>query len=388
MSLRFAAPLVACALLALALAWAPRPAVAAAPHGRTLSPAGIQRLARKIKRLRARHPGPRHPIAAASGGVWVSAAELAARPTAGPAWSRLVAAADGAWGPANIADQDSKHDVYTLAAALVYARTGQGRYRTKAAAGIAGAVGTERGGRTLALARNLASYVIAADLIDLRGFDPAAGARFAGWLDAVRTETLDGKTLISTHEVRPNNWGTMAGASRIAAALYLGDTADLARAADVFATYVGERSATRTFRFKDLSWQADPTRPLGINPVGAAKGGIDLDGALPDDLRRGCAIAPVPCHTVYPWEALQGVVVQAELLARHGYPAYTWGHEAVARAAGFLERLDRRFGGWWATGDDTWLPFVLSHAYGPRWPVPDRARPGKILGWTDWVYGA
>ena len=66
-------------------------------------------------------------------GIWISSAELAALPMSGPAWTRLKAAADGSLGTANIADQNSNHDVNTLAVALVYARTGTAAYRVKAA---------------------------------------------------------------------------------------------------------------------------------------------------------------------------------------------------------------------------------------------------------------
>ena len=51
----------------------------------------------------------------------------------GPAWQQLKAAADGDLGTAEIADQNSNHDVRTLAVALVYARTGDSAYRAKAA---------------------------------------------------------------------------------------------------------------------------------------------------------------------------------------------------------------------------------------------------------------
>jgi hypothetical protein len=44
------------------------------------------------------------------------------------------------------------------------------------------AIGTERGGRTLALARNLVSYVIAADLIDLKSYDAGKDQQFRSWL--------------------------------------------------------------------------------------------------------------------------------------------------------------------------------------------------------------
>jgi hypothetical protein len=320
--------------------------------------------------------------------VWVTPQELAALPTSGPAWQQLRRAAARLPRVANLADQESETDVDALAAALVYARTGDRAARGAAARAVLAAIGTERGGRTLALGRNLASYVIAADLVGLASFDRRGDRRFRRWLASVRSEELDGKTLISTHDVRPNNWGTMAGASRIAADLYLGDRVDLDRAARVFAGWLGDRGVYAGFRFKDLSWQADPLRPVGINPPGAVRDGLDVDGALPDDMRRGCRLQPVPCPTVYAWEALQGAIVQADLLARHGYPAWSWGDDALLRAAQFLERLNARFGGWWATGDDSWQPFVLNHAYGTSFPEAAPARPGKILGWTDWVYGA
>lgn len=322
-----------------------------------------------------------------AGTVWVAPAELAALPTSGSAWTRLKTRADGSLGGANIADQSSNHDVGTLAAALVYARTGEPAYRAKAQAAILGAIGTEDGGRTLALGRNLASYVIAADLIDLDDLDPAGDALFRTWLADVRTETLDGMTLISTHERRPNNWGTMAGASRIAADLYLGDQADLARAAAVFRGYLGDRSAYAGFDYGDLSWQSNAAAPVGINPRGATIAGVDVDGALPDEMRRGCAFQLIPCHTGYAWEAMQGVIVQAELLSRHGFDAFRWSDDAILRAAQYLHRLDGQFGGWWASSDDTWQPWLINHAYGTSLPA-GVASPGKLLGFADWLYGS
>lgn len=129
---------------------------------------------------------------------------------AGPAWSELKAAADGKLGKPEIADQDSNHDVRTLAVALAYARTGEPGYRAKAAGAVLAAIpGTEQGDRTLALGRNLIAYIIAADLIDLKGYDPAGEQRFREWLAGVRYANLDGRTLISTHEKRPNNWARM-----------------------------------------------------------------------------------------------------------------------------------------------------------------------------------
>ena len=105
--------------------------------------------------------------ASAEPGMWVSRAELQRLPERGPAWAQLVEVANEPMGHADLADQNSDHDVRVLAAALVYARTGEQRFYRKASAGVMGAIGTERGGRTLALARGLVAYVVAADLLDL-----------------------------------------------------------------------------------------------------------------------------------------------------------------------------------------------------------------------------
>jgi hypothetical protein len=321
-------------------------------------------------------------------GIWISSAELAVLPMSGPAWQHLKVAADGSLGTPNIADQDSNHDVNTLAVALVYARTGNATYRAKATNAIMAALGTERGGRTLALGRNLVSYVVAADLIDLKRYDAAKDQQFRAWLSIVRTETLSGLTLIKTHESRPNNWGTHAGAARIAADLYLGDTADLNRAASVFKGWLGDRSAYAAFKFGDLSWQANPSAPVGVNPAGATKSGHAIDGAFPDDMRRGCSFTWVPCYTNYPWGAMEGAVVQARLLSRAGYDAWHWSNNALLRATRFLFNLSHQAGSsWWATGDDEWVPWVVNKAYGTYFPTVLPAHVGKNMGWTDWTFG-
>lgn len=323
---------------------------------------------------------------AAGAAVWRSGPEVSALSISSPAWTALKKAADAPLPKAKISDQNSAHDIATLAAALAFRRSGVAGYRAKAAGAIAAAIGTERGGRVLALGRNLVGYVAAAEAIDLARTDPALDARFRAWMSAVRTVNLDGYTLVSVSERRPNNWGTMGGASRVAADVYLGDGADLARAATAFRGYLGERSAYAGFKYgSDLSWQADPKNPVGINPAGATVKGIDVDGALPDDMRRGCSLRPVPCFTDYAWEGLQGAVVEADILARNGYDAWNWGNRALMRAAAFLDRLDRRFGGWWAKGDDTWQPWVINLAYGTSFRTA-AARSGKIMGFTDWTH--
>jgi hypothetical protein len=313
----------------------------------------------------------------------VSATELASRPTSGPAWTALKSRADASLGTPDLANQDDDTDLAVLARALVFARTDSMTYRTSALAGIKAAVGTEAGGRTLALARNLPGYVIAADLIALSSLDPAFDQGvFRPWLRSLLTEDLQGLTLRTTHERRPNNWGTHAGAARAAIAAYLGDTAEMARVAVVFRGYLGDRSTYAGFSYGDLSWQCDPTRPVGINPSGCTRNGVVIDGALPEEMRRGGAFAWPPTFTGYAWEGLQGAVLQAELLRRAGYDAWSWSDRALLRATRFLyERA-----GWPAEGDDEWQPWLIDGRYGTRYGAAMPARTGKNFGYTDWLY--
>jgi PKD repeat protein len=312
-------------------------------------------------------------------GIWTSATELAALPTSGAAWNSLLAEANRATGTPDVSNQDDGTDVRVLAKALVFARTGDASYRTQVIDACRRAIGTEAGGRTLALGRNLVGYVLAADLVGLPAADDAA---FRAWLQLCLTETLDGKTLRSTHEERPNNWGTHAGASRAAVAAYLGDTAELARCAQVFRGWLGDRSSYSGFVYGDLDWQADPTRPVGINPRGATKNGHSIDGVLPDDQRRSGGFSWPPPKENYVWEALQGALAQAVILHRAGYDVWNWQDQALLRAVRWLHEQC----GYPAEGDDTWQPHVVNHFYAASFSAPVPSSPGKNVGWTDWTH--
>ncbi len=315
-------------------------------------------------------------------GIWISREELALLPTSGPAWDNLKAAADQDPGRPDISDRDDLTDIYVLAKALVYARTGEAHYREEVIAAIQEAMGTEEGGETLALGRNLVAYVIAADLVNLPAANPEVDEAFRTWLRQVLTEPMDDdRSLQETHELRPNNWGTHAGASRAAIALYLGDTAELERTAQVFKGWLGDRSAYDGFDYGRQDWQADPDNPVGINPPGATKEGHDIGGALPEEMRRSGRFRWPPRKTGYPWEGLQGTVVLAEILSRAGYPAWEWEDQALLRAVQFLHDI-----GWPAEGDDQWQVWLINHAYGADFPATTPTRPGKNMGWTDWTH--
>jgi hypothetical protein len=310
----------------------------------------------------------------------------------GQSWRALKVEARKPAEAPNLSDKDQKGDTHVLAKALVYARCSLepahaqcrdvplDHTRQEIIQQIHNAMGTEHGGLTLALGRELVSYVIAADLV---GLPPERAEVFRRWLSEVRHKRLQGQTLISTHENRPNNWGTMAGASRIAAALYLDDTVDLDRAARVFQGWLGDRTAYAGFAYRDLSWQCDPTKPVGINPKGCTKSRHSLDGVLPDDQRRGGSFRWPPPRENYVYEALQGAIVQAVMLHRAGYDVFQWSDQALLRAYRWLYHVAN----FPAVGDDLWQLPLIDYYYDTHFWDGRETRPGKNMGWTGWTHG-
>jgi hypothetical protein len=334
-----------------------------------------------------------------TGDIWISPEELALKPLSGEGWERLIEAANGDLLEPNISRYTEEHDANTLAVALVYARTGVEAYRAKAADAIMAVIGSEYtgcrrpscekiGALAVTIGRNLACYIISADLIDFAEYDPEREAIFRAWIDQLRYVEWEDGSIIAEDEQRTNNHGRVAGASRVVAAAYLGDRAELRRAAQVFKGFQGDHGAYNGFKFNhDLSWQADESNPIGINPVGATKDGHDIDGALPEEMRRGGSFQYPPGYTGYPWGALQAVTVEAEILRRQGYDAWNWEERAILRAVEFVDDLALTYpqDPWWAVGDDKFVPWLINHAYGTEYPTED-AWPGKIMGWTGWSH--
>jgi hypothetical protein len=322
--------------------------------------------------------------ASIGGSLIASPQEVAVLPTSGSAWTSLKAVADGSLGIPNLSDQDNKHDVKTLAVALVANRLDSDAYRSKARLAILGAMGTERleaDNSILALGRQLGAYVLAADLIGLAGPEDAT---FRSWLSAIRTRDLGGhgryRTLKGTCEDSPHNWGTFACASLIAANRYLGDDAGVARSWAVFRGLTGDRSAYAGFQ--DLSSDAWACPGVAFTP---ANSGCPSDpvrhGAFVKDVTRGADPPTADGSGLsYTLEILQGVALQAELLARAGHPeawsrlrpAFDW-----ARRNGALDLSSVGYHvTWWA-----------NERYG--WSLPTRpAAMGRVFGFTDWLYGS
>ena len=88
-------------------------------------------------------------------------------PATGPAWDEMYDAAHSTWGAPTIADQNSNDDTDTLAGALVAVRTEDPVLANKVTQHLLALAQSHPYDRVLALARELPSYVIASDIIDL-----------------------------------------------------------------------------------------------------------------------------------------------------------------------------------------------------------------------------
>jgi hypothetical protein len=315
---------------------------------------------------------PRHPPAGGPIGP-----DVTGLPTSGAAWDRLVAAADTDPGEPDITcDQNQReHPGATLASALIYARTGDESYRSRAIDLIEEAYPTARKceNAILSLGRQLGAYVMAADYVDYRA------PEFVDWLEDIRSRDLGGHSrwfsLIETAGDTSNNWGIFALASLVAADAYLADTDALERDFLIFNAYGGGGWSFRKTNDYQRRW-ACPEEGFAINP--ASCDDPRKEGAAVEDASR----TRFPRLGQYPAEAAQGYVVQAELLDRQGFAAWDVNDRQVCRNAQWRDR-----------GDNTNFSdadYYVTWMTNARCGLSQRARPapmGRIFGFTDWLYG-
>ena len=114
-------------------------------------------------------------------------------------------------------------------------------------------------------------------------------------------------------------------------------------------------------------------------------------------------------RTGYPWEAMQGIVMQAHLLSRSNWQSFAWQSSAIERATRFLyvqygqwaqdnrQGVVCQAGGGSNNADDTWVPWIVEAHYGsdflqndgPFWssgadPLMVGTGPGKNFGFAEW----
>jgi hypothetical protein len=336
----------------------------------------------------------------------------------GSAWDDVRSAANSNWGTPNLQNQTLSHAAYALAGALVYARTGDASLRAKTRDAIMAAKRTmdepaewnccgssvpEQNTRSLGVSRQIYGYVIAADIIDLASYDATNNTEFTDWVRVICTTPLPQSvrpnqpdfTIAYDHENWCTNWDGWAGASRIAASLYVGDLADVARSDSIFHAYSDRsfypRNAPAYARYgyfqPTSAWQdafACGTssswtciNPAGCDPV--------VDGALVEDISRSSfSWPPGAIGMMYSWEMLQGLFIQAEMLRRQGYDTYNYGNQGLKRAMDFMVRAGYQM----SYRSQRWVPWLANHRYGTSYETPLPLGPSYAMSWTDWTHAS
>ena len=240
--------------------------------------------------------------------------------------------------------------VQTLAAALVYARTKDVRYRDFVIRANRFLIGTENSAsnngtsssdKSLATMRNITAYVLAADLV---GMDPNVTGSRSGytstvwrtWLGALRSKLLTNSTncpsMVRCNNERAHNWGGFSSAARIAIDLYLDDQVSLAVAVSRLRRWLGEANEGVAWTPSSDFDSAYACVPAGATwtAVNGTSCGLKKDGMLVEDISRSTGTYPTYDSTGigYTMEGYQSQLVAAILLQRRGYDVFNWGNQA------------------------------------------------------------
>ncbi len=335
-------------------------------------------------------------------GIWISKEEIMSLPTTGTAWTTLVREANSNWGSANLGDNNSSHDVKTLAGALVAVRTNDEALRQKTIEGLQSAMKSPLS-RALELSRGLQTYIIAADIIGYRT------PEFEQWIRSMLNANVSPHTggsklcnqsgvelscsgiggVLCTAYRSPNNWGGHARASAIAGALYLNDQQLTQKLVNAHKAFIGIDVSNNLY-CQDTNWHANSANRYGVNKKGSSINGTNVSGVLPEDWRRGAEYKWPPAPSGYMWEGMQGYVVSAVMLHRAGLVSFNAGDNAVVRsmdmlyAKGEAASNSPQFSNP-AGSDDTWIPWVINYYAGTNYPT-SAASSGKNMGYTDWTH--
>lgn len=331
-------------------------------------------------------------------GVWVSVQKVKGLPTSGPAWQSLYGAAGSSWGSPSVANQDSSHDVYTLAGALVCVRTGE--FCDKARVGLMSAIGTEGNSRWLAIGRNMTAYTIAADLLrNDRKFVGDEQIRVTNWLASFLTRKLPNNNsgVLETIPVFESGSNASAQQAAVAAAIsvYMNDRNMLAYVWNRFRLYSCDRANNPENEINlstgfggGWSHATSESQACGVNPAGTTKNGRRIDGAIINDMVRGGSFTWPPEYTSYPWVGLEGYVPTALILHRAGYAAFQISHQAVLRTHDYLWEVRTGTGNaaWFDGSRANEIVHLVNVAYGKAFLVNGSTGIGRTVGFTDWTH--
>lgn len=348
----------------------------------------------------------------------IAPSRLSSLPTSGSAYAYMKDRADAALTGMNLSDRPdasspwlpnyngagsvTRPGTQTLAAALVYARTGDSRYRDFVIRANRYLIGTEQeqstdgtpdAAKLLATSRQIGAFVVAASLVNMDR--NVTGSRngwgttsWRTWLADLRTKHIGSSgqaaTMVEVSNERANNWGSFGRAARIAIDVYIGDEADLAKVVDRFKLSLGEGAG---------AWVADQDLDLTFSCLGSdwasvnpASCGPAKDGMIVEDISRSSSSFPRYDSTGigYTMESYQAMLFSAILLQRQGYSAFSWGDQALRRVMDWLTREGVPQGN--NSTVERHESWVAQYFYGKSYPtVP--ASMGRTLGFTDWLFG-
>ncbi len=330
--------------------------------------------------------------------------DLMAKPTSGTGWTYLKSQADAKWEAPDLSKLNTTTPAQVMAAALVYARTGDESYRAKVTAALAKVPGTEikpveaKTAVVLPFARNVFGYVVAADLIGLP-LDTRTdnGQTWREFLVAARTRQFPGNTrwisLEKTSGDSASNWNAYALSSHLAISIALGDTAAIERDTAIYRRFLGDTTSpwpafnpTAGYRWNNngRSWDMTATLQRGINPD------------TPGDARSGAIILDALRHTslpsvrfgkldlagrAYTEETLDALLAINMMLKARGNDFTDFQNRALGRAYAFLARN----GGPSGYSNGRFLAVAMNNLYGTTYSTTAGDSVARHLGFGGWL---
>lgn len=351
------------------------------------------------------------PAPAPRDSVLIRASDLMAKPTSGAGWDFLKKQADSSWGTPDLLALNSSTQTKVLAAALVYARTGDVAYRDKVIAAVSKAPGTElKSGTTkpvvLPFARNVFGYVVAADLVDMPlSTVTANGKTWEEFLRGARERVFPGNTRWPNLEITSgdsaSNWNAYALSSHLAISLVLDDEAAVQRDITIYRRFLGDVTSPWP-AFKPTSgytwagnlltgsspgrgWDLTPTLQRGINP---AVPGNPRSGAIILDALRNSSVPAGPCCKLdlagraYTEESLDALLAINMMLRAQGTDFTNFEDQALRRAYEFLQRN----GGPSGYSNGRYLALAINTMYGTKYSTAAGDSVGRHLGFGGWLF--
>ena len=356
-------------------------------------------------------PTPAASTPASKDYVLIRKTDLMAKPTSGAGWNFVKQQADSNWGAPDLLALNSTTQTKVLAAALVYARTGDVAYRDKVIAAVSKAPGTElKTGTTkpvvLPFARNVFGYVVAADLVDMPlSTVTADGRTWEQFLRGAREQVFAGNARWPNLEITSgdsaSNWNAYALSSHLAISLVLDDEAAVARDITIYRRFLGDTTspwpafrptagytwAGNVFTGSNpgRTWDMSPTLQRGINP---AVPGNPRSGAIILDALRHTSVPSTRCCKLdlagraYTEESLDALLAISLMLRAQGTDFANFEDQALRRAYDFLVRN----GGPSGYSTHRYLALAINKTYGTTYATAAGDSVGRHLGFGGWLF--